>query len=97
MDLQTGCDSEAPVQFLFLGSEERGRLGHRDHLRVIDSIRLSVAHDGRHPICDNVLHPVGALAVGEGNEKTVVVFDRHDRGLIGPTRTATDVTDDRSV
>jgi hypothetical protein len=25
------------------------------------------------------------------------VFDRHDRGLVGPTRTATDVTDDRSV
>jgi len=97
MNPETGSYGKAPVKLLFLRTEVPGRLGHRDDLRLIDSIRSPMVHHGRLPACDNVLHPISAFAIWEGNQKAVVVFDRNDRGLIGPTGTASDVTDDRGA
>jgi hypothetical protein len=56
-----------------------------------------MGHDGRLPTGENVLHPIGTFAVGQGDQKAVVVFDRDDRGFVGPTRKAADVTNDRSA
>ena len=97
MNPETGCYGKAPVQFLLLRTEVPGRFGHRDDLRPIYSVRSPMVHDGRLPACDNVLHPIGAFAIWEGNEKVLVVFDGKDRGLVLPTRTASNMTDDRSA
>lgn len=94
VNLQTGCDVETPVQFLFFWSEVLRRLRHRDHLRPIDSNRSTMDQHERRSVRDNVLQPVGAVAVWEGDEEAVVVFNRDDRGFIGSARAASDVTDD---
>ena len=84
MNPETGCYGKALMQLLLFRTEIPGRLGHRDDLRLIDSIRSPMVHDGRPPVCDNVLHPIGAFAIWEGNQKAIVVFDRNDRGLVLP-------------
>ena len=45
----------------------------------------------------NVLHPIHAFSVREGDQKAVAVLNRDDRGLLAPTRTASNVTDDRGA
>ena len=57
-------------------------------------VRPPMGHDSRLPVGEYVLHPIGTVAIGQGDQKTVVLPDRDDRGFVGPTRTASDVTDD---
>src|SRR5271167_2713985 len=97
MDPEAGVDGETPVQFLLPRAEVACRLGHRDDLRLIDSIRSPMDHDVRLPAGENVLHPISTFAIGQGDQKAVVVLDRYDRSLVGPTRTASNVTDDRGT
>jgi hypothetical protein len=44
-----------------------------------------MGHDGGLPAGENVLHPIGTFAIGEGDQKAVIVLDRYDRGLVDPT------------
>lgn len=97
MNPETGINGEAPVKFLLLWTEIPCRLGHRDDQRLIDFIGPPVSNDGRLPAGDNVLHPIGAFAIRDGDQKTVMVLNRHDRCLVGPTRTASHVADDWGV
>lgn len=85
MDPEAGVDSEAPVQFLFLRSKVACGIGHRDDLWLIDFIGMPMGHDGPRPAGEDVLHPIGAFAVREGDQKAVVVLNRYDRGLVTPT------------
>jgi len=95
MNSETGCHRKAPVKLLLLRTKVPGRIRYRDDLWPIDSIRSPMVDDRRLPVGDNVLHPISAFAIWEGNQKPVVVFDRDNGGLIGPARMASDVTDDR--
>jgi hypothetical protein len=86
MELEAGIDGEAPAQLLLLRTEVPCRIGHRDDLRLIHSVRLSVGHDSRPPAGENVLHPIGTFGVRKGDQQEFVVLDRYDRCFVGPTR-----------
>jgi hypothetical protein len=86
MDLQAAVDGEAPVELLLLRAEEPCRVRHRNDLRLIDFIWLTMGHDARRPASQDVLRAIGACAVREGDEKVIVVLNRHDRGLLGGSR-----------
>jgi hypothetical protein len=91
---KAGLDVEAPVQFLLLWTKVHGGLGHRNDLRLIDLVRLSTRDDCGPTVRENVLGPVCTFPIREGDQKAVVVSDRYDGGLVGPTRTAPNMTDD---
>ena len=95
MDPETGVDGESPVQLLLLQTEVPCRFGHRDDLRLIDFICLPMSHHGRSPIGEDVSHPISAFSIREGDQKAVVVLNRYDWGLVAPSRTASNVTDNR--
>lgn len=95
MDPEASVNVESPVKFLLLRTEIPCRLGHRNDLRLIDSVGSPVSHDRRLPAGENVLHPIGALAIRDGDQKAVIMLNRHDGGLVGPTRTAAHMADDR--
>jgi hypothetical protein len=58
---------------------------------------VSVGHNGGCPAGQDVFHPICACSIGEGDQNAVVVIDCYNRRLITPTRTASNVTDDRGV
>jgi hypothetical protein len=97
MDLKASVDGESPVEFLLLRTEEASRHCHGDYLRLIDLIRSPIGHNCRFSAGDHVLDPIGTFAVGNGNQKGVVVLSGYDWGFVGPTRTASGMADNRSA
>ena len=97
MDPEARFDREAPVQLLFLRSEEPCRVGHGNDLWLIDFVCLPIGHHGGRSASEDVLHPIGPFAIWEGDQKAIVVLNRHDRSLVAPTGTASNVTDDRGA
>jgi hypothetical protein len=97
MELETGVDSETPVQFLLFRLKVLRCLCHRDDLGLIDFIRSPVGHHGAIPTGEDVLHPISTFPIGEGDQKGVALFDHDHRSFVGPTRSAADVTDDRGA
>ncbi len=97
MDTEAGLNGEASVQLLFLRTEVPGRVGHRNDLWLIDFVCLPIGQNGGRFASEDVLHPIGPFAVREGDQKAVLVLNRHNRGLVAPTRAASNVTDDRGA
>ena len=78
MDPEAGVNGETPMKFLLLRTEVACRVGHRDDLRLIDAIRSPMSHDRRLPAGENVPHPIGTFAIGDGDQKGVVILDCYD-------------------
>jgi GNAT superfamily N-acetyltransferase len=96
-DLEGSLHVELPVHALFPWTEVGGRLRHRDYLGQVDLVRVPAGHHGRRAFVEDVLQPVGALPVREGNQEVVIMPGRDDRSLVSPARSSPDVADDRSA
>ena len=88
-------DTEPAVQALLLCPKEACRLGHRDHLGLVDFGAVSAAQDGRRALGKHVLQPVRALTIGECYVDGAVVLNSDNWGLVRLARLAADVTHDR--
>jgi hypothetical protein len=97
MDPEGRFDAESALQALLLWPEVGARLLHGDHLGSIDFIGVSVGDDGRRTFGEGVLHPICAIAIRERDQEAFAVLDRDDGRVEGPTRSASDVTNDRGV
>jgi hypothetical protein len=86
-----------PVHALFPRPEVGSRFCHRDYLWLVDLVRAPIGDEGRRSLGKDVLQPIGALTVREGDQEVVIVLGRYDRGLVRATRSAPDMTDDRSA
>jgi hypothetical protein len=97
MDLECTVHVELPVHALLPGPEVRGCLRHWDYLRPVDLVGMPIGHNGRRAFGEDVLQPVGALAVREGDQEAVTVLDGDDGCLIRPARSPPNMADDRRV
>jgi hypothetical protein len=97
MDPEGRFDAESALQALLLWPEVGARLLHGDHLGSIDFVGVSVGDDGRRTFAEGVLHPICAIAIRERDQEAFAVLDRDDGRVEGPTRSASDVTNDRGV
>jgi len=95
MDLERCADTELAVHALLLWPEKGRRLRHRDDLGLVNLVRVPTGDEGRRALGEYVLHPVGEIPVGQGDQEAVVVLDGYDGGLVQATRSAPDVPDDR--
>jgi len=96
-ELECRVHVELPVHALLPGPKAGGRLRHWDYLWLVDVVRVAVGHNGRRAFVEDVLQPIGALTVREGDQEAVVVLDRDDRCLVCPARSPPDMADDRRV
>jgi len=69
----------------------------RDDLGLVHFVRVPFGDERRRPRGEQVLHPVGAGSVGEGDHESVVGGERPDRSLVDPARPMTYMTDDAGV
>ena len=95
MDLECRVHVELPVHALLPWPEVGGRLRHRDYLRPLDLVGVLIGHNGRRAFIKDVLQPVGALTIGEGDQEAVTMPGRDDRCLVSPARSPPDMADDR--
>jgi hypothetical protein len=75
---------ELPVHALLPWREGTGRLRHRDYLGAVDLVRVAVGHNGGRAFIEDVLQPIGALAIREGDQEGVIMPGRDDRCLVCP-------------
>ena len=94
-NLERRVHMELPVHALFSWPEVGGRLGHRDYLGLADLVGVSIGDNGCRASVEDVLQPVGALTIREGDEEAVIMLDRDDRCLVRPARSPSDMSDDR--
>jgi hypothetical protein len=95
MGLERGVHVELPVHALLPRPKIGGRLRHRDYLGLVDLVRVPIGHYGRGTFVEDVLQPIGPLAVGEGDQEAVIMLGRDDRCLVRPARSSPDMADDR--
>src|SRR5262249_40930745 len=86
---------ELPVHALLPGPEVAGRLSHGDYLGPVNLVGVAVGHNGRRALGEDVLQPIRALAVREGDQEAVIMLGRDDRCLVRPARSPPDMADDR--
>src|SRR5215472_841738 len=96
-DLECGVHAELPVHALLPWPEVDGRLRHRDYLGPVDLVRVPTGHNGSRAFVEDVLEPIGAFPVREGDHEAVIMLDCDDRCLVRPARSPPDVADDRGV
>ena len=94
---ESGLDPESSVQSLFFRLEVAGRVCHRDHFRRVNLVGLPAGYECRRAFGDDILHPIGVLAVGESDQEAAVVRCGNDGRPVSLARLASDVTDDRVV
>ena len=92
-DLQCSVHVELPVHALLPWPEVGGRLRHWDYLGLVDLVGVPIGHNGRRASVQDVLQPIGALAIREGDQEAVIMLDRDDRCLIRPARSSPDMAD----
>jgi hypothetical protein len=95
MDLECSVHVELPVHALLPWPEVGGRLGHGDYLGLVDLVGVPIGHNGRRALVEDVLQPIGALAIREGDQEAVIMMDRDDRCLVRAARSPPDMADDR--
>src|SRR5262249_31382116 len=66
--LERSIHVELAVHALLSGPEVAGRLPHGDHLGPVDLVTVPIGHNGRRAFVEDVLQPVGALAIREGDQ-----------------------------
>jgi hypothetical protein len=66
-----------------------------DDLGSVDLVGVPIGHDGRGAFVEDVLQPIGALAIREDDQEAVIMLDRDDRCLVRPARSPPDMPDDR--
>ena len=96
-DLECSVHVELPVHALLHWPEVGGRLHHWDYLGPVDLVGVPIGHNGRRAFVEDVLQPIGALTIREGDQEAVIMLDRDDRCLIRPARSPPDMADDRRV
>src|ERR1019366_1573480 len=94
-DLECRVHVELPVHALLPWPEVGGRLRHGDYLGLIDLVGVPVGHNGRRACIEDVLQPIGALTIREGDQEAVIMLGRDDRCLVRPARSSPDMADDR--
>ena len=94
-DLEGRAHVELPVHALLPGPEVAGRLGHGDDLGPVDLVGVPTGHDGGGALAEDVLQPVSARAVREGDQEAVIMLDRDDWCLVRPARSPPDMADNR--
>ena len=95
MELKGGVYAKLPVHALLPWPEVGRRVRHGDYLGPVDLIRVPIGNNGRRAFVKDVLQPVGALPVREGDQEAVIMPDCDDRCLVRPARLSPDMADDR--
>jgi hypothetical protein len=86
---------ELPVHALVLWPEVGGRFRHGDYPRPVDIVGVPIGHNGCRAFVQDVLQPIGALTIREGDQEAVIMVGRDDRCLKRPAGSPPDVADDR--
>jgi hypothetical protein len=94
-NLECEVHLKLPVHPLLPWPEVGGRLRHRDDLGPVDLVRVPIGHNGGQAFIQDVLQPIGALAIREGDQEAVIMLGRDDRRLERPAGSPPDMADDR--
>jgi len=94
MDLKCRVHVELPVHALLSSPEVGSRIRHWENLWPVYLVRLPIGHYGRRAVVEYVLQPIGARAIGEGDQEAVIMLDCDDGRLVRAARSSADMADD---
>jgi hypothetical protein len=85
---ECGVHVELPVHALLLRPEVTSRIRHWDHLGPVDLVRVPIGHNGRRAGAEDILQPISALAIRQGDQDAVIVLGGDDGRLVRAARSS---------